>query len=65
MVSEPILTPQGYELVKVEEKKPETDPDFASVKDKIVKTLLEEKARKKADAISDNFYEQVYRSGYD
>ena len=62
MVSEPILTPQGYELVKVEEKKPETDPDFASVKDKIVKTLLEEKARKKADAISDNFYEQVYRS---
>jgi peptidyl-prolyl cis-trans isomerase D len=62
MVSEPILTPQGYELIKVEEKKPETDPDFASVKDKIVKKLLEEKARKKADAISDNFYEQVYRS---
>jgi peptidyl-prolyl cis-trans isomerase D len=62
MVSEPILTPQGYELIKVEEKKPEADPDFASVKDKIVKKLLEEKARKKADAISDNFYEQVYRS---
>jgi peptidyl-prolyl cis-trans isomerase D len=62
MVSEPILTPQGYELIKVEEKKPETEPDFASVKDKIVKKLLEEKARKKADAISDNFYEQVYRS---
>lgn len=62
MVSEPILTTQGYELIKVEEKKPETDPDFASVKDKIVKKLLEEKSRKKADAISDNFYEQVYRS---
>jgi peptidyl-prolyl cis-trans isomerase D len=62
MVSEPILTPQGYELIKVEEKKAETDPDFESVKDKIVKKLLEEKARKKADAISDKFYEQVYRS---
>jgi peptidyl-prolyl cis-trans isomerase D len=62
MVSEPILTPQGYELIKVEEKKPETEPDFASVKDKIVKKLLEEKARKKADAISENFYEQAYRS---
>jgi peptidyl-prolyl cis-trans isomerase D len=62
MVSEPILTPQGYELIKVEEKKPEADADFASVKDKIVQKLLEEKARKKADAISDNFYEQVYRS---
>jgi peptidyl-prolyl cis-trans isomerase D len=62
MVSEPILTPQGYELIKVEEKKPEADPDFASVKDKIVKKLLEEKARKKTDAISDSFYEQVYRS---
>jgi peptidyl-prolyl cis-trans isomerase D len=62
MVSEPILTPQGYELIKVEEKKPETEPDFASIKDKIVKKLLEEKARKKTDAISENFYEQVYRS---
>jgi peptidyl-prolyl cis-trans isomerase D len=62
MVSEPILTTQGYELIKVEEKKPETEPDFASVTDKILKKLLEEKARKKADAISENFYEQVYRS---
>ncbi len=61
-VSEPILTPQGYDLIKVEEKKPETEPDFESVKDKIVEKLLEEKARKKTDAISENFYEQVYRS---
>ncbi|MGO9572653.1 MAG: SurA N-terminal domain-containing protein [Desulfomonilaceae bacterium] len=61
MVSEPILTPQGYDLIKVEEKKTETEPDFASVKDKIVAKLLEEKARKKVDAISQDFYEQVYR----
>src|SRR5208283_5044416 len=54
-------TPQGYDLIKVEERKPETEPDFESVKNKIVEKLLEEKARKKTDAISENFYEQVYR----
>jgi peptidyl-prolyl cis-trans isomerase D len=62
MVSEPILTPQGYDLIKVEEKKPEIEQDFASVKDKIVKKLLEEKARKKVVGVSEKFYEQVYRS---
>jgi peptidyl-prolyl cis-trans isomerase D len=61
-VSEPILTSQGYDLIKVEEKKPETDQDFASVKDKIVKKLLEEKARKKVAGLADKFYEQVYRN---
>jgi peptidyl-prolyl cis-trans isomerase D len=61
-VSEPVLTPQGYDLIKVEEKKPEVEQDFSSVKDKIVEKLLEEKARKKVAEVSEKFYEQVYRS---
>ncbi|MGB6064182.1 MAG: SurA N-terminal domain-containing protein [Desulfomonilaceae bacterium] len=61
-VSKPIFTGQGYDLIKVEEIKPEKELSFASVKDKIVAKLLETKARKKAEAISRNFYEKVYRA---
>jgi peptidyl-prolyl cis-trans isomerase D len=61
-VSDPILTPQGYDLIKVEEKTPETEPDFNKVKDEIVQKLLEEKARKRVETLADNFYEKVYRT---
>ncbi len=61
-VSKPIFTGQGYDLIKVEEKKPEKELSFAAVKDKIVAKLLEVKARKKAKAISGAYYEKVYRA---
>ena len=34
-VSAPVLTPAGYEILKVAEIKPEVVPDFASVKDQV------------------------------
>ena len=61
-LSEPILTDQGYEIMRVDEKKPETQTDFEVAKAKIEEKLLEEKARKKITADADRFYEQVYRS---
>lgn len=62
LVSEPVLTGRGYHLIKVEEKTPEKQLDFQSVKDKIVKKLAQEKARKMIDGKADDFYEHVYRS---
>jgi peptidyl-prolyl cis-trans isomerase D len=61
-VSEPIRTDQGYHVVKLEEKQPETALDFPTVKEQIVKKLLEDKAKKKISGESDEFYEQVYRT---
>jgi len=61
-LSEPVLTEQGYDIVRVDEKKPETQMDFESAKAKIEEKLLEERARKKVAADADKFYEQVYRS---
>ncbi len=46
-VSEPVLTDQGYELLKVEGKQPEKQLPFDAVKEKIVTKLLEEKAKSK------------------
>ncbi len=61
-VSEPVLTDQGYEILKVDEKQPEKEVPFDLAKDKIVSKILEEKARNKAERVADDFYEQVYRS---
>jgi peptidyl-prolyl cis-trans isomerase D len=61
-VSEPVLTDQGYELLKVDEKQPETQLSFDAVKEKIADKLVEEKARKKVNIDADAFYEQVYRT---
>lgn len=61
-VSEPVLTQNGYHLIKVEEKTPEKQLELAEVKDKIREKLLEEKARKRIEQEADEFYEQVYRS---
>lgn len=61
-VSEPILSGQGYELIKLEEKKPENQLAFDAVKQDIVSKLIEEQAKKKVVADADAFYEQVYRS---
>lgn len=60
-LSEPVLTKQGYHLIRVDEKKPEKRLTFAEVKQRIVDKLMEEKARKKVNEDADAFYEQVYR----
>lgn len=61
-LSEPVLTPQGYHIIRVDEKKPETQMDFESARSKIEEKLIEEKARKKVAADAEKFYEKVYRS---
>lgn len=61
-ISEPVLTAQGYHIIRVDEKKPEAQIDFESAKSKIEEKLLEEKARKKVATDADKFYEKVYRS---
>jgi peptidyl-prolyl cis-trans isomerase D len=61
-ISEPILTAQGYHIIRVDEKKPETQIDFEKAKPKIEEKLLEQKARKKVAVDADKFYEKVYRS---
>jgi peptidyl-prolyl cis-trans isomerase D len=61
-VSEPVLSGQGYQLIKLEERQPEAQLTFESVKDTIVTKLIEEQAKKKVNADADTFYEQVYRS---
>ncbi len=61
-VSEPLLTGQGYELLKLEGKQPEKQLTFDEVKEKIITRLREERAKKKIQKDADNFYEQVYRS---
>jgi peptidyl-prolyl cis-trans isomerase D len=60
-ISKPFKTKQGYELIKIEERKAEEPLDFEVVKEKIEKKLLEEKARKKVADVSESFYEKVYR----
>jgi peptidyl-prolyl cis-trans isomerase D len=61
-VSEPIRTAQGYHVIKLEEKQPETALDFPTVKERIVKKLLTDRAKKKINLDSEAFYEQVYRT---
>jgi peptidyl-prolyl cis-trans isomerase D len=61
-VSEPILTKQGWQLVMVEEKKPEQQKKFEDVKDDIVAKLTEKKARRRIENLADKFYEKVYRT---
>jgi peptidyl-prolyl cis-trans isomerase D len=61
-VSDPIRTEQGYHLISVVEKKPETQLEFDSVKDKITQLLIEERAKKKINADANEFYEKVYRT---
>ncbi len=61
-VSKPILTPRGYELLKVEEKTPEVMQPYEEAHAGILEKLQEEAARKKVSGLADTFYEQVYRS---
>jgi peptidyl-prolyl cis-trans isomerase D len=61
-VTGPILSEQGYNLIKLEEKKPESRISFDEAKQRILDKLLEDKARKKVAADADAFYEQVYRT---
>lgn len=61
-VSEPILTKQGWQLVMVEEKKPEKQKKFEDVKGDIVAKLTEQKARRRIENLADQFYERVYRT---
>lgn len=61
-VSKPVLTDQGYHILRVDEKQPEKQVEFDQAKEKIVNKILEEKARRKVEQVADDFYEQVYRS---
>ncbi len=61
-VSNPVRTKQGFHLIRVEEKKPETEIEFAAVKDKIIEKLREEKARRDLAKIAESFYDKVYTS---
>ena len=61
-VSQVVRTNQGFHLILVEEKKPETEIDFAAVKDKIIAKLKEEKARREIVKTADRFYDKVYTS---
>ena len=61
-VSEPLLTAQGYQLIKLEEKIPEVQIAFDTIKETIVNRLKEERAKRKVSGDADKFYEQVYRS---
>jgi peptidyl-prolyl cis-trans isomerase D len=61
-VTGPVLSEQGYNLIKLEDKKPESVIGFDEAKQRILDKLLEDRARKKIAADADDFYEQVYRS---
>ena len=45
-ISPPVLTPAGYEIIKVTEIKPEVVPEFDSVKDQVKKAFQTEEAGK-------------------
>jgi peptidyl-prolyl cis-trans isomerase D len=61
-ISPVVRTKQGFHLIEVEEKKPETEIEFSAVKDKIIAKLREEKARRDITKIADSFYDKVYTS---
>jgi peptidyl-prolyl cis-trans isomerase D len=61
-ISEPVLTGQGYHLIRVDEKVPEKQSEFQAVKDQIVKKLKEREARRRVVDLAENFYEKVYRT---
>jgi len=61
-VSEPVLTSQGYHLIRVDDKQAETSLDFETVKDQISAKIMERKARNKLSEDAESFYEQVYRT---
>lgn len=61
-VTGPVLSEQGYNLIKLEDKKPESAISFDEAKQRILDKLLEDRARKKIAADADEFYEQVYRT---
>ena len=60
-ISEPVLTDKGYHIIRVDKKLPEVTKSFESTKEKIVKKLLEEKARRRVGDDAEDFYEKVYR----
>ena len=45
-ISPPVLTPAGYEIIKLSEIKPEVIPEFATVKDRVKKAYQTEEAGK-------------------
>ena len=61
-VSDPVRTDQGFELLRLEEKKPETQLAFEIAKEPIIKKLIETRARKKVSDVAEEFYEKVYRT---
>lgn len=60
--SEPVLTREGYHIIRVDEITPEKELDFLLAKDKILEKLTEQAARNRVIEVADDFYEQVYRS---
>jgi len=61
-ISDPVLTSQGYHLIRVDEKKAEKVHPFDAVKEKLGKKLLEDKARGRIGDAAEDFYEKVYRA---
>ncbi len=61
-ISEPIPLEAGYDVIKVDEKKPETQTSYEEAHDKILQKLQEERAKKLVGTVSEEFYEQVYRT---
>ncbi|MDQ7783217.1 MAG: SurA N-terminal domain-containing protein [Desulfomonilaceae bacterium] len=61
-VSEPLLSEEGYHLIRVDEIAPEKKVEFDLAKDKIVAKLSEQTARNRVTRVAQDFYEQVYRT---
>ena len=60
-ISPPVLTPAGYEIIKLSEIKPEVIPEFATVKDKVKKAYQTAEAAKiyidKVDSLQTTAFE--------
>jgi peptidyl-prolyl cis-trans isomerase D len=61
-ISQPVRTAMGYHILKVDEIKPEGAFTFDEVKQKILDSLVEKKARTQVDDEAEQLYELVYRS---
>lgn len=58
-ISQPVRSPFGYHLIKVEDKRTEGLQPLAAVKEEIQQRIAEEKAAEKATELMDNVLEQA------
>ncbi|MBF0494955.1 MAG: SurA N-terminal domain-containing protein [Deltaproteobacteria bacterium] len=62
-MSEPIQTPAGWHLIKIEDIQKEAVKPFDKVKDEIIKEIKTREAMTKADDVADAAAEAVYKAG--